>query len=550
MKAIVRRLSLLRVILVLLLISVPAWGQAANVYLANTAMGGKTGADCADAHAYTFFNSSANWGTGSTQIGPGTTVHLCGTITGTPGSSGLIPQGSGTSGNPITIHFESGAILQNTYWSSSGKGDEWSDSSAAGIFFSSVNYFVVDGGGTPSNADCNTTNATTTALAQYGICGLPTPNGIIQDTANGSALANQIEDVGIAIYGSSSNIEIKNLEITNIYIHQNGPDSCNSQGTGSGSCLQWNGRYSTDIDLDTTGSNILIHNNALTIAGKAVSDGDGAISVYNNYMGNHAWMMFVGGGNTVTVYNNEWTDWTNWSHPINNYHQNGVHSFSGGGSSMYFYNNYVHGNMCPSNPYGGCSVSAMFYNESDNDMYVFNNLMEIDSGAQSQPIAYCGTSCTGAYPNYLYNNTIIGAQPSDGVATWYEGSPPVYSENNIATAQSTGFDVYTNGGANPDCAVTNYNDFYGFSGNGCTEGANSTTANPNLTSAYLLQSTSPGKGTGANLTSSCSGALVALCSDKAGNARPTGSTAWDMGAYQYSTSAAPAPPTGLTAVVQ
>jgi len=517
--------AFVRFLLLIGLISSTAsiWAQAPNIYLANTPSGGGDGSSCANARAWTWFNSGSNWGTGASQIGPGTTVHLCGTITqATGGSNGLIPQGSGASGNLITIKFEPGAILQAPYWGT-GKGDEWTDANGAGIFFNNVSYFVVDGGGTASNADCNPTNA--------GNCGLTSTNGIIQDTANGSALANQVDDVGIAIYGNSSNIEIKNLDITDIMVHQNGSDSCNSQSQ----CAQWNGRYATDIDVDTTGTNIQIHNNFLSVAGKGVSThSKGTVSVYNNYMNSHVWMMFVGGGLTF-VYNNEWTDWANWEHPINNYHQDGVHAFGNSGYNYFFYNNYVHGDMCPDH---NCSVSAMFYNENDNPMYVFNNLVIIPNNAQSQPSAWKNNGGQ----NYLYNNTFVNTQPTQGVSVFYDGgtgsNPPLTSENNVGTAQTSTLPVYSNGGSSPSCAVSDYNVWYNFGSNGCSEGSHSTTSNPNLNTDGLLQSGSPAIGRGANLTSLCVGNLASLCLDKAGNPRPA-TGAWDSGAYQFNVGLAP-----------
>jgi hypothetical protein len=48
------------------------WGAQVRVtnlvYLAPTAVGGNTGADCADAKAYTYFNSSGNWSATPTGI--------------------------------------------------------------------------------------------------------------------------------------------------------------------------------------------------------------------------------------------------------------------------------------------------------------------------------------------------------------------------------------------------------------------------------------------------------------------------------------------------
>ena len=88
-----------RILLVSTILIVAATlASASDVYLAQNAQGANTGADCADAHASTFFNSSVNWGTGAGQIGPGDTVHLCGTI-----STNLTFQGNGANGNPVVL---------------------------------------------------------------------------------------------------------------------------------------------------------------------------------------------------------------------------------------------------------------------------------------------------------------------------------------------------------------------------------------------------------------------------------------------------------------
>src|SRR5262249_6734306 len=83
-----------------------------DIYLAEVGTGASTGVDCSNAYPVSFFNEPRNWGAGTNQIGSGTTVHLCGTITEPANSTGLIFQGSGVSGSPITLKFENGAILQ------------------------------------------------------------------------------------------------------------------------------------------------------------------------------------------------------------------------------------------------------------------------------------------------------------------------------------------------------------------------------------------------------------------------------------------------------
>src|ERR1700694_5707903 len=81
--------------------------HASDIYIAQNSTGAGNGVGCADARSVAWFNNSTSWGTAANQIGPGTTVHLCNTFTGAAGSTMLTVQGSGSSGNPITIKFES-----------------------------------------------------------------------------------------------------------------------------------------------------------------------------------------------------------------------------------------------------------------------------------------------------------------------------------------------------------------------------------------------------------------------------------------------------------
>ena len=106
-----KRIGIVFALLVFLAGAVPA--MANDIYIAQSAVGGANGADCADAFPVNFFNTAGNWGSAAGQIGPGTTVHLCGTITFPANSTGLTALGSGSSTSPITILFEKGAILQS-----------------------------------------------------------------------------------------------------------------------------------------------------------------------------------------------------------------------------------------------------------------------------------------------------------------------------------------------------------------------------------------------------------------------------------------------------
>ena len=51
-----------------LILARPAQASLANVYIGQTATGAGTGASCSNAIAVAFFNTSSNWGTGSSQV--------------------------------------------------------------------------------------------------------------------------------------------------------------------------------------------------------------------------------------------------------------------------------------------------------------------------------------------------------------------------------------------------------------------------------------------------------------------------------------------------
>jgi hypothetical protein len=95
-------------LLLVLLFTFTARAHAADVFVAQTAAGTGDGSSCANARAKSFFNSSANWGTGAAQIGPGTVVRLCGALSGD-----LNFQGDGVSGNPVVLDGAGSTINGN-----------------------------------------------------------------------------------------------------------------------------------------------------------------------------------------------------------------------------------------------------------------------------------------------------------------------------------------------------------------------------------------------------------------------------------------------------
>jgi hypothetical protein len=146
-----------------------------GIYIAQASVGAGDGSSCANARAYTFFNSATNWGSGSNQIGPGTVVRLCGTIT-----SDLIFQASGSAADPIVLdgtgatlgaHLIIGALsywtVQNVTWSTSFPTDGSVPLDIKGGSFATINGNTLD---------------------VYS----PSPTIFLQQTDNATALAHDI----------------------------------------------------------------------------------------------------------------------------------------------------------------------------------------------------------------------------------------------------------------------------------------------------------------------------------------------------------------------
>jgi hypothetical protein len=494
--------------------------SAKDIYIVQNTAGADTGSDCASAHSAAWFNSSANWGNGSTQIGPGTVVHLCGTFTGTANSSELVAQGNGVLGNPVTVRFETGANLTSPVWSASGA-----------ISLGAHSYITVDGG----------------------------TNGIIQNTANGTALTYQQSSLGV--FGTGNANIVQNLTISNMY--QRIPNSSTDLNL-YGSCVGLRGANSAisnnHCDHAATGvywnfsgtgnDHARINGNTLTFVHVAIQVG--------NYADN-------GSGDDLEIYGNDITGaGTGWDGDTgtDHIHNAAVHLFLNQGSSTgntltntLVYNNYIHGDF-------SCYETSDLFFEGPwtTAPTVFNNLM-INGNTRG-----CGP--TNAYITFkavtgpkAYHNTVLvlsGAGPSTGVM-FESGVTNGVNENNIFAGIGGG--IYVDSTSTSGLAM-NGNIYY-FKGSqsfyynsliygsltslkatcGCE--ASSITSNPALNSNGTLAG-SPAIGLGANLTSL---GITALDSDKLGVARPS-SGAWDAGAYSSgSTAARPSAPTGLNIVV-
>ena len=538
----------LKLLLTTVFIVVTALFSSANdIYVAQNSAGNNTGADCADAYAVAWFNSPANWGSNAGQIGPGTTVRLCGTFNAPAGASGYLTfHGSGASGSPITVLFENGAVLTAVYWS------------GPAVNLNGESYVTVDGGN----------------------------GGTIEATANGTSLANQ-QDNGVCVNngtpaGNSQNVVVQNLTCANLYVDASMSDN--------------GGEDTYGIDIWNV-SNLTLKNNTIHDVKWAIRNSYATGSTFTNaltmtgntvYNMDHCYFMTDSNSSGAAIasgfyiYGNSCGSMTNWDNTADNNHHDWFHlnanSASSRFSKFYIYNNTNSGDV------GANANSGMFTNEGGqstsnvSSVYFFNNVFVNTSSNHCFADGFI--SWDGAGMLLAANNTFLGNSTScvnngsnssgdNGIA--YEGgSVNLQLENNIMHSMGNTF-VYTNGGGT-SITTANNNDYYTGGGwtwlsdgntadfatwkNWCACDSAATIGNPLLTGAYhLTNSSSAAWQKGTNLYQTCSGqpspGLGALCFDAAGVARPS-SGAWDMGAFEDSASggSAPNPPTGLAAAVQ
>jgi hypothetical protein len=502
-----------------LLFSALGFASATNVYI--TPNGSAQGVCTTNPQTPSWFNSSSNWGSGATQIGPGTTVHLCGAFAdNTSGDTLLTFGGSGASGNPITLSFDTNTTLTNTaYWGQNGA-----------INISGLSWIVINGANT----------------------------GIIQNTGNGTkgSYPYSMPSDAIVIQNGASNIILQNLTIANICVHTvnlNDSVGCNSGGVNDQA-----------ITLNSV-SNVTITGNTVHDSQNCIYDnmasGNSNITISNNTISHCNWGIGVGQTGTstgLTITGNNISDAYVWDTSADVFHHNGVMVYGTGSSTtlnnLVIASNYIYGNM------GANETGHIFLDPTGNplgnmpNVLIYNNiLVSNSSNGPANGYITIGHGITGAG---VYNNTISG----NGQGAYALDVVGAMVENNVIVGAYTGEEV-DQGQASKG---SQYNVFYSLTGGSqsmCYNGTcyptvvtwNSgtgfdplpptTTANPNLTGSYMLGSGSSAIGAGINLTSL---GIAGLDTDNAGVSRPA-TGPWDIGAYQYS--AGPQPPTGLVAVV-
>jgi hypothetical protein len=515
-------------------ISFAAIASANDVYIAQNSTGAGNGSDCADPKAVSFFNTPVNWGLSPTQIGPGTTVHLCGTFLGTAGGTMLTILGSGTSGHPITILFEAGALLTAPYWGNSSPG-------AGAINCASQNYIIIDGQGT----------------------------GVINSTQNGSGLAYNTDSEGIWAT-NCSNFTIQNLAFSNLNIRAysdtsfNGASTAAFQDIGNISNVSFSHntvvfcRIAAAYSYSGTSSNLNMTNNTLTNVETAFFVGDTASGSVVN-------------GVTISGNQHNGGSWY-WDGNANFHHDPLTHVFAVQSSSsavngLIISNNQGQGLFTKPN---GPNTSFVFLEGRIESPEIFNNVftsVSADAGFSNGFLGMRGNM--GAVTNaQVYNNTFRGNSDintvGNGNCVRITGGPStsVVFKNNIFDNCGTAMDI-----ENSLAAGSDYNTYYRFGANawyvlGSSEfvsfaswqalgfdGHGQNGNDTKLDANFKPQSGSAAINRGVNLAPL---GLTPLDYDKAAAPRPSlGRGNWDGGAYEAggSTASLPNPPSGLTAAV-
>jgi MYXO-CTERM domain-containing protein len=484
----------------------------ANVYIAGSAAGTASGADCANAYDVSWFNDSGNWGSGTSQIGPATTVHLCGTLTVGVGATLLTAQGDGAAGQPITIVFEPGASI-----TSPGMG--------VGIQLLGHAHFIVDGG-TPCGY-VDGPGSTDTAC-----------NGSIQNTANGDGLAHQVSTS--AIQETGGDVEVRNLLFSNLYVatknlnkpgYQPYPVCVYFAGAAPG--LNFHNNIAHDLDWCLNG------------------DADGVVMANNDiYNMDHGIGMGAGATHTgLVIHDNHMHDTAVWDTPADTYHHDGIHTYWLSSAHVAFsgaliYNNFFDGDWGANNT-GMAEIwdqesATLFNNVAIGVVHLSDGLIDFSSP-------------TGGPNNVAYNNTLVGCGTTCQYETVFQwggqsGGGVTFRNNVISTGATlmttqAGIDppflfsnnVYANAGASEPFYNGDYHTFSQWQGV-FGESGSSFGSDAELGATGIPETGSPAIGAGTNLSSLCAmngGSLPnALCADVLNRPRPT-SGAWDVGAYQH-----------------
>jgi hypothetical protein len=501
-----------------------------------------------------------------TTYGAGDVVYLCGVI-----GTSVNFNGSGSSGNPVTLKFDSGARISVPFCNT------------VCLTLGNSSWVVVDGGtACGPGSSCSVSETANRSGYPANI------TGMIEATAAGSPpLANQIQ-VTRGITSSGSNIEIKNLIIRNLYQHTTFSDTTGSSDDSTG----WGVINCTGCSLhDST-----MHDMACPFCKLAGPNGS-FFNIYQNYFDRYNWGIGEGSDPNMTatdwyIHDNHFGSTANWDEANNNYHHNHIIIQNGSDSPgavftrFFIYNNLFDGQV------GANNTGIIFWDHGPvTNTWVYNNVF--NNYGNTNPVSNAvqqGSAGAGSSINVL-NNTFIDAIGSNAAVQGcliVQGTGQLIENNLFNYCQQFVYFQYGTGTSTiPRPKVMDYN-LYGNSSNtshvftsdgngffptlalwqkftGLEAHSVYKSSGVGVNNDASLQSSSMAINSGANLSSLCAqdANLQALCFDtSAGGIRtPTqrpASGGWTIGAFNAGGSGGasgapppnrPAPPTNLGATI-
>jgi hypothetical protein len=476
-------------------------------------------------------------------------------------STSTMTWGSGA----ITVKWEAGAIVNAPYFGSGG---------TAGVSCSNTSWVVFNGGNTGSATGSSYPNPPTLWTG-----------GIIQNYANGTSGKNNCPGIANTGTGACSNQVASNTHVfeatgmNNAVFENFGP--CVSAVVTGGAF--GNGAPGVDC-MRVQGSNVLITNNQFVNDGTGIDDNtygnDNDFEISGNWFQTCGWGIVTAGGavSATNFYEHDnWMggDWTEWNGT--GAHLNGTYAYNGSGggiASLYFYNNVFYGTTGGNG--SGWTAWAHFGNDSAPAGHSWTNGAGLQAWNNVCVVAYTSNNgCiedNGGSANNFYNNTFIQTAPTglaDGAGCAVQGgngggsglSQGVNFQGNVIQGYASAYcfdsgvssftaskNIYAQQGSGGGdyftwTSGTSANTLSTWQANcSCDSGSTSQfgSALADLTNYGAVSTGFPGLLQGGNLTSTGTGARASLLvsttfgNTSTGEARPSGSTAWDLGAEEIS----------------
>ncbi|HUD46110.1 MAG TPA: hypothetical protein VMR33_04735 [Candidatus Baltobacteraceae bacterium] len=504
--------------------SIGAYQFRTNYFVTQNPIGRGDGSDAADADGINqaYFNVTPNWEAGFTW-------DLVDTIT-----NSIFVLGGGAPGNPLTLYFESNAMMSAPIWDTA------------------PNYCAIDG---QSHND---------VVIDGGV------NGVIQATECGSFLPISTYSCNGINLETGSRTTVKNLMIRNLWVRHQGDTNLTGGGIGVS--------YSASNSGTNVVTNCVIHDAQIGVSIGYFPGANSNYSVVHCTITNCNWGVNSGDANSTSFLNGltisgcTLADWQCWD---DNYAYDSTHGYL----YPYFHHNGVfvwtqNGGLITNVSYIGNHVGPGYGNNSAGlfasgavcNALVYNNVLDGSDGTSPADafVFLWGDGNRGPCIGQIHQNTFAGAGNGTAIeldASGATGTVAYYFTNNLISDMgavtvnyyqlmleeyfwndynlyydiqpslngepaNTGFSI----SASSSAAYVNFSTLYsGQSWQSQGHDVNGQTINPQLNANFVPQN--PAIDAGANLT----GVLTSLgipTADYAGNGRPALGP-WAPGAFQF-----------------